>query len=329
MIVTVLMVALLGVGAMVIDLGAAYVEKRQLQNGADAGALAVAQDCAQTANCGTNPGIAQNYANLNANDGTSKVDVVCGKGPGLSPCTGPAPTAAAAATGWVRVSTSTRTPSGGNQVDFVLGPVVGSVTGKTLHASAAAAWGGMGSGDIMPLTFSVCEWIGMGGSLATGTFPAGRFYIYFHGVGGKKETGVGSCTPSPSGQDLPGGFGYLASSSCVTSLVAGAWVGIEPGNSLPKGCNPAAWMNTEVLIAIFDQERGTGNNGEYHIAGFVGFQLLGYKFQGNKKSPSSFQCPLASGNSGVCLYGEFTRFTTDASSFGGTDYGARVVKMVG
>ena len=336
-IVAVIMTALLGVGAMVIDLGALYVEKRQLQNGADAAALAVAQDCAQAGNCVVNPGVAQQYADLNARDGTSAVDVVCGVGPGLNACADPAPAGATGAIGWVRVNTSTRSESGGNQIDFLLGPVMGALTGKTVHASAAAAWGSLGHGAIMPLTFSVCEWIAMGGSVLSGTFPHDKTYIYFHGVGDPDEKGL-KCKPapaSPSGQDLPGGFGYLANASCISAIAAGAWVGVEPGNSFPKGCNPAAWLNTEVLIALYDDTTGNGNGGKYHIAGFVGFKLLGYKFQGegNPKAPADFSCPNPSGhgNGGnlVCLYGEFTRYTTDSTGFGGNDYGARVVKMVG
>jgi Flp pilus assembly protein TadG len=323
----ILMTALLGIGAMVVDLGALYVEKRQLQNGADAAALAVAQDCAN-GNCVLTPGLAQQYADSNAKDGTSSVSL-CGVGPGLTACTAPAPVGATGATGWLRASTVTRTAGGGNEVNFVLGPVMDSLAGATVHAAATAAWGPLGSGDVLPITFSVCEWSAMGGSIANGTFPAGATYIYLHGAGGKKETGVGHCTASPSGQDLPGGFGFLDSTSCVTTVAATAWVAVEPGNSLPKGCNPNAWLNTEVLIAMYDVERGSGRNGEYHVAGFVGFRITGYQFQGNKRGPGNFDCPLAKGNSVTCLLGTFTRYTTDAHAFGGSDFGARVVKMVG
>ena len=37
---------LVGMAALVVDVGAVVEEKRQLQNGADAAALAVAQSCA-------------------------------------------------------------------------------------------------------------------------------------------------------------------------------------------------------------------------------------------------------------------------------------------
>ena len=47
--VALMLTVLIGVGALVIDAGALYTEKRQLQNGADAAALAVAADCANGA----------------------------------------------------------------------------------------------------------------------------------------------------------------------------------------------------------------------------------------------------------------------------------------
>lgn len=327
-IVAIVTTVLLGFGALVVDVGALYVEQRQLQNGADAAALAVAQDCAN-GDCQLNTGRATQYAGLNAQDGASNVDLVCGVGPGLPPCPSPAPKGAAGAAGWVKVATSTRTPDGGDEIDFVLAPVMDAAAGATVHAAAIAAWGALGKADILPITFSVCEWQAMGGSVVDESFPAGTSWIYLHGIGGTNEPGVVHCTDQQSGQDLPGGFGFLRNTACITSVVAGAWIGVETGNSLPKGCNPDDWMNKDVLIAIYDQERGTGNNGQYHIAGFVGFRLTGYKFNGNTRAPTGLQCPIGNGNSVVCLRGEFTRFTTDGGGFGGTDYGARVVTMVG
>ena len=43
--VAILLVPLLGFAAIALDVGALYVERGQLQNGADAAALAIAQDC--------------------------------------------------------------------------------------------------------------------------------------------------------------------------------------------------------------------------------------------------------------------------------------------
>lgn len=326
--VALMMTMLLGIGALVIDLGALYVEKRELQNGADAAALAIAQGCAG-GNCGAPNAIAQQYVNLNARDAASGVAEVCGTPAPLTACSSAAPAGAAGATGWVKVSDFTQASGGGNQVQFVLAPIMNSITGATVRASAAAAWGPLGSATIAPLIFSVCEYLQMGGSVSPPTFPSGTNYIYFHGIGGSNEPGVGSCTGSPSGQDLPGGFGYLANTNCSATVSAGGWVGVEPGNSFPRACNAASWLNNEILIAVYDQERGTGNNGEYHVAGFVGFRVLGYKFGAGNSSPGFGRCPAGSGNSANCIYGEFTRFTTNAGVFGGSNFGSVAVKMVG
>jgi Flp pilus assembly protein TadG len=50
-IVAVLMVAVLGCAAIAVDVGAMYAEKAQIQNGADATALAIAGDCAKGLSC--------------------------------------------------------------------------------------------------------------------------------------------------------------------------------------------------------------------------------------------------------------------------------------
>ena len=88
-IVALMMVVLLGMGALVIDVGQLYAERRELQNGADAAALAVAQDCAG-GDCRDETTTAGTYADDNAHDGKAAVDEVCGSGPGLTPCATPA-----------------------------------------------------------------------------------------------------------------------------------------------------------------------------------------------------------------------------------------------
>ncbi len=332
--VALLMTAMLGMGALVIDFGRFRVEKRELQNGSDAGALAVAQSCAQ-GDCGDELTMANLYADRNANDGASNVDSTCGIGPNLAACPSgdPPPAGAAGASGWVRVRTSTGTPSGGTEVDFLLAPVIGAAAGATERASAIAAWGPIGSAIASPLTVSQCEFQALGGNLSAGTFPSGSATFYFHGVGGTaSEPGVTNCTASPSGQDLPGGFGWLDSSTtCRLSLSADGWVSGDSGNNVPAGCNLTTWRNQELVVAIYDAERGTGG-GEYHIAGFIGLIITGYRFPGGPANrwPSSFTCPAAPGGSGSCIRGEFSRFSTSLGTFGGgADFGGRVIRMVG
>jgi len=77
-----LMVALLGFAAVSVDVGANYAERRQLQNGADAAALAVAQEssCRTSATPTTT---AQTLVQANVNDGlatgSAVIDQAVGK----------------------------------------------------------------------------------------------------------------------------------------------------------------------------------------------------------------------------------------------------------
>ena len=81
-------------------------------------------------------------------------------------------------------------------------------------------------------------------------------------------------------------------------------------------------------MALYDGTNGlSGNNGQYHVAGFIGFKITGYRFSGNTW-PNGFQCPQDNGNSGRCIRGRFTVMTA-TGDFGGVDYGTRIIKMVG
>lgn len=321
------LVVLLGMGALVIDVGALYQEKREVQNGADAAALAVAKDCALD-DCLDEYATADHYADENAKDDASNVPLVCGDGRGLAACSDPPPETEGAS-GWVRVETSTHNPSNDaddTQIDLVLAPVLDAANvGETLTASAAAAWAPLGSATTVPLTLSTCEFAAFGGSLDPPGFPSGRDYIYLHNT-----TQAGTCPLGPSGADLTSGFGWIDVSDCASQITADRWVDDKPGSSVPPGCNPRDWRNAEVVIPLFDRTRGVfGTDAEYHVAGFAGFRILGYRFDRANRW-RIFRCPGASSRGVACIYGEFTRITaTDGAFGGGDDFGARIVKMIG
>jgi len=343
--VALMLVVLVGMGALVIDVGALYVERRELQNGADAAALAVAQDCAE-GDCGSGGGSvrAQQYANLNANDGASALDPAtpCGVGPGLTGCSGGAPSGA---TGWVRVDTSTKTADGGDEVSFLLAPVISSLTGKTVTASATAAWGPLRGAATLPFTFSVCEfWNLVPAGVPDGTnFPEGNVVtVYSKAGGGPNNEIVPECdSRSPSGGTVEGGFGWLDPSggSCSVKLTVGATI-TGPGNPgndnlLKKSpCSETLVRDKTVLLPLFSSVSGTGSKATYTIAGFTGFTIRAYRLSGSSY-PSGFTCPQVPGGQGGvgnlrCFQGEFTRYYSDAGEFGESfDFGARVIKMVG
>lgn len=328
-----MVLALVGFAALAIDVSSLYQERRTLQNGADAGALAVAKDCAG-AGCGAFTATADNYADLNADDGNSNVDEVCGTGPGLPACA--SPPALPAGTEYVKVTTSTyevASPSNPTEVNFNFAPVLGLVApgdyeGKTVRASAVAAWGSPGGATTLPLTFSLCEYqefVPTPESLQTGPpFTGAELVVSFHG-----SAQAGVCSTTPSGQNLPGGFGWLApDGECEVDITAGGWVENSTGVPAPSCVNLVGIRNTTVLLPIYDVDAGTGAGGQYHIVGFAAFYVTGYKFTGQDKWPNGISCP-GTGDSGTCIKGYFTGFTTTGTSFGGPDMGVTIIKLVG
>ena len=96
-------------------------------------------------------------------------------------------------------------------------------------------------------------------------------------------TVAGSCGGEPAGANLPGGFGWLSpSAGCKVVLTAAGSVASSTGNPAPSCVDMNALRNTAVLLPMYDGDSGTGSGGSYHIAGFAGFYLTGYRFPGDK-----------------------------------------------
>ena len=92
--VAMLLTVVTGFAALAVDTAKLRQERRELQNGAAAAALAVAKDCA-AGNCLTPAATANVYADLNAADGAANIGAVCGSGVGLVayPASDPTPRA--------------------------------------------------------------------------------------------------------------------------------------------------------------------------------------------------------------------------------------------
>ena len=164
--------------ALVVDGGQIYAARAQLQNGADAAALAIAQACAAptvgTA-CATDPGnmtttayaAANAYATKNAVGGAGHITLVCGSlavfhtvcpardpsNPLICPTT---PTSG----NWVEVHTETGADSSSRLLPPVFGKTVmgGSYAGKAYGACAQVAWGPVQAATAAAITFSLCTW---------------------------------------------------------------------------------------------------------------------------------------------------------------------------
>lgn len=300
-VVALLMVALLGFAAISIDVAALWSARQQLQTGADAAALAIAQDCAR-GSCGDTSATAQRFAELNKNDGD-----VTGRVLELAPTSGT-----------VRVGTA-------STQEHWFAPVLG-VDASDVAAEATARWGAPTGGTaILPLAFSWCEWQAQtGGGLPSGTTERTIFFT--------KSSGT-SCT-GPSNNMVPGGFGWLAinAGTCQTRSTIGTTIYTDPGENVPSGCTTAdfaAVQNQVVLLPLYDLAGSSGTNAWYRLYGYAAFRVTGYHFVGQFSWSAEGSCK----GSVRCVQGYFVQFVSLDDRFtygvGAPRLGASVVSLTG
>jgi Flp pilus assembly protein TadG len=300
-IVAIAMVALCGFAAIAIDMGALYSERAQLQNGADAAALAIAQDCAD-GTCVNTTATAQLFANSNANDRAANV---------ATPVVG---------ANSVSVATSTRDSSGAGSLALSFAPILG-IDSKTVGATASAGWGSPLSGPaVIGMTFAPCVFK-LDGAIQV---------ISMHGDSG----GVSCSSTSPSGKLLPGGFGWLkdTSGNCQATVTAGtaATVSGSTGASLPPGCEAllTSMVNETVLLPVYSDLGGTGASAYFQIRGWASFKLLGYNFPGLNYRNQTYAGAHCKGD---CkgIIGQFISFVSldDRFTRGGPNLGTSVVTL--
>ncbi|WP_159617646.1 Tad domain-containing protein [Arthrobacter zhaoguopingii] len=322
-IVAVLLVALLGFAALAVDVGAVYWEKAQLQNGADAAALAIAEDCAAgtPGTCGAFATTGQVLANSNAND----------KSTGVSSITFPV-------AGTVRVETNARDAgTGANTFNLFFARALG-IESTDVKASAEASWGAPSSGTTLPWTISECVFKQFLSSSqlaqlnSTGSFTGDPNPVHILLRYDENTPTYPGCA-AQNGY-VAGGFGWLDldGGGCSAAVNIGAGeAGNNPGNNFPSACDTAlSKLKTEpVLIPLFNGSAGSGSHGTYTLVGFVGFQITGYKFGGSLESidPTAPEC------SGNCrgIQGFFTRYVSLKDGMtvtpGAPSYGTSIVSL--
>lgn len=320
--VAVMMLVLIGAGALAVDTGQIYAERAQLQNGADAAAVAVAQAC-QKAPCSQAQAdaLAISLANQNSLDGGSNV---------VLPVDLTVPNQ-------VTVRTSTRQ---GNAGPGFLSKMFASALNAppvTVGAKATAIVGPPGSGSGFPLAISD-DCYNLSGASQTAVVQK---ISYKPG---------GTCT-GPSGTQIPGGWGWLDQSSpCeATTQIGSNEVGSDPGNNPPNECQTIlqGWKDTilsggevNASFPVFDDATNNGQNGSFNIVGYATFKIWGWKFGNNgvyefrnKATDPGMNSSLActAGND-RCIIGQFVKFVTIGSgggSPGGTiDLGTVDVRLI-
>jgi len=332
---------LLGMGALVIDSGQLFGERAELQSGADAAALAIAQTCAGATGCMIDPyATAVRYAGANATDGTAAVPGVCGRDAGgllaacpVSGCFADVPTTG----NFVEVRAATRRPDGSTVLPPVFGRILlgESYDGRGVLACARVAWGGPRAATGLGLTMSLCEWqvATTGGTVFAPAPPATvpgsvERVLRLHGTGN-------ACAGGPSGWDLPGGFGWLEDSTghCETQVdVAGTYrdnSGVSASHTCQTALAQAVTNRTTTLVPVYDGAGGTGNTGFYHLRGFASFVITGFALPG-ANTPSVLTGAKPCKGSDKCVYGYFTRdLVTTATALGAPDLGATAVQVIG
>jgi hypothetical protein len=332
-IVAIVLVTLLGFTAIAVDVGVIYSERAQLQNGADASAIALAQQCARDANgvdCSTTSALAATLANANALDGTSKVHTID----------------LYKTTRKVSVTTSAKEIGGtDNSVSLFFADILGIPT-KEVGARASAEWGSPKAGrTAFPLAFSVCQ--------VKGHVDDSLQLLQDHGNNANPD-----CNYGPSGAAVAGGFGWLApdAGKCGGSIDLDlSEGGSDTGNNAPGHCATelnqwaseiSAGKDVVVLLPVFDKVTGTGAGAVYGLVSFAAFKVTGWKFSGGDgKGPDDDSLPYTFHNQistltgvtkateckGGCrgIIGSFVKYVSlaDGYTLGAVDeYGATIAR---
>jgi len=343
---------LFGIGALVVDTGQLYQNRAELQNGADAAALAVAKSCIK----GTcTPSIATQYVTGYTNaskltGGTDAVDLVCGSG-SLGAC--PAGISTAPITdcpanpssgNYVDVHTSTKLSGGSTLLPPVFARTLagnGNYQGSTVHACAQAEWGAPSTATTIGVTISACTW-DQATSLGTSFAPPPPYppnpsasfdqVLQLHGTSNSSTSG---CSTEPAGADGPGNFGWTSDllGNCTVTISNGTYGG-STGNSVSGDCQTAllnAWTSKSVVyIPVYVSIMNPGNNATYTLKGFAAFVVTGYHMPGQAKESDWLNPANDCKGSEFCLNGFFTQgLIPSTGSLGGPNLGAYIVKLTG
>lgn len=265
-----------GMAAITIDVGQLTVERRSLQNGSDAAAVALANICATdptactapAARAELDPAGADSVLDGNVSDGTAqfdtRADAICGRNAGTLPaCTNPGsntnlaectprPAWLTAAFPFVQTYARTLSSDGTTALPPVFAQVFAGLPPTSSSACARVAWGNIAAVSLkVPVLLSVCEWqkATTKGSLYAvppdGTRPG------YGGAGQPAwpaksvETGIQLHKVGDKkdhcpyeGKDKPGGFGWGAAGSmtCDAMVGSGDWLKVDPGNSADNSC---------------------------------------------------------------------------------------------
>jgi Flp pilus assembly protein TadG len=325
----VMLAVILGLAGMAVDLGVVYAERRELRTGADAAALAIAEDCGvgnRPCDDVTARATAEQYADANAWDDTSTVESVT-------------LTITGATTGSVRVVTSAWDAAAGlSGVRVPLMSMLG-VDRVDVGAAATAIFDHPSSlSRGLPMIIDTCEF-----DKAGGYGPAYLVTLYLLSPS-SSDPPPEACPANPAHMDFPGGFGWLDPNvldECAAALVAfdpddpenpDAWAQGGTGTDIPAECADTSALRAdlydqEILLPMYLDINFAAKT--YLVRGFSSFHVTDYKLTASSQYASSptFRCPLSP--AAVCLQGYFVDdVVVYDGDPGGDDFGVVLVKLV-
>jgi Flp pilus assembly protein TadG len=342
---------LLGMAAVVIDVGQVYQERAELQNGADAAAIGVAKTCALGA---CQPTVATTYADGNASGltgGTAGVPLVCGSG-GLGPC--PASTGAITdcpqppptGTNYVDVHTATLTASGSTLLPLPFAATLPGNSGDhgtAVHACAQAEWGPPTAATTVAIAMSACTWdqaTQQGTSFpATPPYPPNPMPAPTADQVLKLNPGNGTgCASEPAGADGPGTFAWVAHSrgNCTVGI-SGSFAGrtrMGVSFSCLSLLENSQQNQTPILVPVYLSQNGPPGNPSYTLLGFADFVVTGYHLSSFDDTYADAHDWLNGANdctgTTYCINGYFVQGVAPFTGrFGSTNLGVYVIQLTG
>lgn len=330
-----LLIPMMAFAAIAVDFSAQHAERIQLQNGADAAALAIARECAQNESACT-ASAAETTGNtlITSNSGT--------------------PVDGAAEVEELDLTDNLVTVAAAADFPHFFASLVDSdedPNNTVVRARAIAEWGSPEKGTTIPLAIAECE---LTRHFDPGTETSGDPFILLL-IG----PGSGSKKPEECAPGYPGGFGWLEGDDTNGDGIPDCTVIVEedvpepgvPGKSDTKagGCPSdyiTALLGKTVLVPLYDSFTGgsTGSSGSYNISRFAAFKVTGYSVPSapcispNVKSAGSCYLPgeqsrpgFAGGESG--LQGYFVRYVAIGEDFdlgdGSPDGGLTIARLIG
>lgn len=330
-----LMTSLLLIGSLVlvVDGGVVYLERRELVNGAQSSALALARECAQQPTSCASSSAPGELANSSSTDGLTRVTEVCvnGRTSTGSFCQPLSNTsidcrALASDSNFVRIRTASRSPENERSISTYF-----NSGNQELVACAQVRWGNAASAQVyMPFAVSICEWA------KQQSLP--RTLIEYDSSGGVEDCSYtfadlqgetftsrginGWVALDLKSQTLP--TAARSNASCpnpLTDAPAYLLIGYEltqitRSQSSQNFCDNGPldsvmtnWLGQTYYIPLVATERLAGNSTIHTVKAFAAFRLTGFAIlKGNGSAttkggtfPAGNWCPTNKS----CLYGEF------------------------